>query len=183
MLEDLEIYFGLTEGIMKWRKLDLQELTEKIFSDLKPKINQTNAQITVGQLPNIETQPTLFYQILLNLVSNSLRFQFPEETPVLVIEGYAKQDSFCLSVKDNGIGIPPGQIDGIFKAFNRGSHHHYPGSGLGLAIVAKAVSLLEGTIEVKSEVNKGSTFIVTLPVASHKKVEDIEASTPQPVSA
>lgn len=183
MLKDLEIYFGLTEGVMKWRELDLQELTQKIFSDLKPKINQTNAQIIVSPLPIIETQPTLFYQILLNLVSNALRFQHPREIPELEIQGYVRNNSFCLSVKDNGIGIPPEQIDGIFKAFNRGSHHQYPGSGLGLAIVAKAVSLLEGTIEVKSEVNQGSTFIVTLPVASHKEVEDLEVSNPQPVSA
>lgn len=183
MLKDLEIYFGLTEGIMKWRELDLQELTNKIFSDLKHKINRTKAQISVNSLPAIETQPTLFYQIVLNLVSNALRFQHPGEVPVVEIKGRLNQHSFSLSVKDNGIGIPPEQIDGIFKAFNRGSHHQYPGSGLGLAIVAKAVALLEGTIEVKSEVNHGSIFTVTIPIASHRKVEDLEVSNPQPVSA
>lgn len=183
MLKDLEIYFGLTEGVMKWRELDLQELTQKIFSDLKSKIDQTHAQISVGTLPLIETQPTLFYQILLNLVSNAIRFQQHGQIPKVEIEGYVAHNVFQLSVKDNGIGIPAEQIDGIFKAFNRGSHHQYPGSGLGLAIVAKAVALLEGTIEVKSEVNQGSIFTVRIPVVSERRGKEIEASTPQAVSS
>lgn len=183
MLKDLEIYFGLAEGIMKWRELDLQKLSQKIFRDLRPKINQANAHITIGSLPIIETQPTLFYQILLNLVSNAIRFQHPDETPKIEIEGYVENDLFYLSVKDNGIGIPAEQIDGIFKAFNRGSHHQYPGSGLGLAIVAKAVALLEGTVEVKSEVNQGSVFTVTLPVVTKRKEKEIEVSNPQAVSS
>lgn len=183
MLEDLEIYFGLTEGVMKWHVLDLNVVANKVFSDLKPKIRQTRAQINVGTLPVIETQPTLIYQILLNLTSNALRFQRQGETPVVTIEGYTKGNSFYLSVKDNGIGIPAEYIDGIFKAFNRGSYHEFPGSGLGLAIVAKAISLLEGTVKVESQPGNGSTFTVILPVVSQQKVQEIEVINPQSISA
>jgi signal transduction histidine kinase len=74
---------------------------------------------------------------------------------------------FKLAVADSGIGIHHPNLDRIFEEFDRGglsNDGHYYGTGLGLAIVKRLVDLLGGSIAVESEVGKGSTFTVTLPI-------------------
>ena len=69
-----------------------------------------------------------------------------------------------LEVRDEGIGIPEEEMEIIFEPFTRGKAvDSIQGTGLGLCIVKKAVDLLNGTIEVKSQPGKGSTFLVTIP--------------------
>lgn len=182
MLEDLEIYFGLTGGKMKWEHTDIGEIAHKVSHDLKRKITRSNAEVRVDSLPVLETYPTLIYQILLNLVSNALRFQQENTQPLIRISGKIEDDQFFLSVMDNGIGIPPEHLGGIFKAFNRGNRHEFRGSGLGLAIVAKAVDLLHGSVTVASEPGSGSEFTISLPVVSQSNQEDIVATSPESVT-
>ena len=70
-------------------------------------------------------------------------------------------------VIDKGIGIPPEDHDRVFEAFVRGqSVEGIQGSGLGLSIVKKAIELLKGKIEIDSEVDKGTTVLVTIPILS-----------------
>lgn len=70
-----------------------------------------------------------------------------------------------MEVTDEGIGIEEQELDSVFESFERGSNAStIPGTGLGLSIVKKAVELMNGSIEVKSKVNKGSTFTVRIPV-------------------
>jgi signal transduction histidine kinase len=80
-----------------------------------------------------------------------------------------KQAQVVISVEDNGIGIPPEAIAGLFTNFNQASAvttKSYGGSGLGLAVSHKLAQLLNGDLLVESEPGRGSIFTVRLPVAS-----------------
>jgi two-component system, sensor histidine kinase and response regulator len=107
----------------------------------------------------------LFEQMLAHLVSNAVRYS-PQGGTILFELVYAPTHAL-IQVRDEGIGIPSEDIDRIFDRFYRASNADVlpasPGNGLGLAIVKQIVELHRGTIDVSSEVGKGSTFTVQVP--------------------
>lgn len=103
-------------------------------------------------------------QIFLNLIENAIKYT-PPNGQVRVIVASNEKD-IIIEVKDNGIGIPREDINRIFERFYRvdkARSRDVGGTGLGLAITKHIIKSLNGKIEVKSELNKGSEFIVTIP--------------------
>jgi len=108
---------------------------------------------------------TRINQISLNLISNAIKFT-PKNGDVSFSADY-HEGNFILKIKDNGIGMNKLVQDKIFKPFvqaDGSTTRHYGGTGLGLSITQNLVELMQGKIELKSEEDKGSTFIVTLPI-------------------
>ena len=115
----------------------------------------------------LETSLVKLRQILLNLVSNALKFT--EQGSVTVSARRVGADSLALAVQDTGIGIPPDVQERIFEAFYQVDGHstrQVGGTGLGLSIVKQLTTLLGGTIELASVPGQGSTFTVTLPMTA-----------------
>jgi PAS domain S-box-containing protein len=100
--------------------------------------------------------------IVLNLISNAIKYSDNKKPIEITIEQKKSSVSFCF--KDYGIGISKKDIKQLFEPFQRGENvGNISGTGLGLSVLKKAVELHKGEIEVKSDVNKGSSFKVTLP--------------------
>ncbi|MFN8531750.1 MAG: ATP-binding protein [Anaerolineae bacterium] len=107
-------------------------------------------------------------QVYTNLVSNAIKFT-KEGSVTINIEANVPEKVWTLAVTDTGIGIPPHAVNIIFEEFRQldGTYSRaYKGSGLGLAITRNLVRMMGGKIAVKSELGKGSTFTVTLPLAT-----------------
>ncbi|HEU4552994.1 MAG TPA: ATP-binding protein [Chitinophaga sp.] len=101
--------------------------------------------------------------ILTNLISNAIKYS-PAQSHVYV-STYTDAESVKLVIKDEGIGISPQDQQQLFERFFRASNaSHVKGTGLGLHIVKRYVDLLDGHIAVKSELDKGTEFIVVIPV-------------------
>ena len=112
----------------------------------------------------VYTDPVRLKQIITNLVNNAIKFT--EKGSITFSYSIDKGRLFC-SVRDTGIGIPPGEIDNIFNRFNKlegQSEKVYRGTGLGLAITKELVRLLGGNIRVESQQGKGSTFYFDISV-------------------
>lgn len=104
----------------------------------------------------------LFKNILFNLISNAIKFS--EEGKIIEVSSDFKRSSVTLSVKDSGIGIPKEDQKHLFERFFRGNNvTHIQGTGLGLNIVAKYIELMNGTINISSEENIGTTFTIVFP--------------------
>ncbi|MGH7351146.1 MAG: sensor histidine kinase, partial [Candidatus Methylomirabilales bacterium] len=119
------------------------------------------------RLPPMRGDLHQFRQILLNLVSNAIKFT-ADRGEVTVAARLRDPGTLAVSVRDNGIGIRPEDRQRIFDPFGRGQNavaSRIPGVGLGLTLAKRLVELQGGEISVESEgENRGSTFTVTLPV-------------------
>ena len=118
------------------------------------------------QLENIEAliDKEKFAQVIINILSNAIKYN--NGNGEIYIKCFMKDDNFNISVKDNGIGIPKGENKNIFERFyrldkSRGANEK--GAGVGLTIAKSIVNAHGGEIEVYSEINKGSEFIISLP--------------------
>ena len=145
-----------------WKLLEELQLSER-DSDRRIVLVDRGGFLEKEERPLLDEK--LLRQILLNLLSNALKYS-PEGEPVYLT--VAREANLAIfEVRDKGIGIPRDDLDKLFQAFYRSSNAgKIPGTGLGLAIVKQLVELHGGTIKVVSQVGAGTTFTVTLPVGS-----------------
>lgn len=112
---------------------------------------------------NIIGDKDKFYQLVLNLVENAIKYS-KDGSGKVEISSYNKDRFYCLTVKDNGIGIPKEDISRVFERFYRvDKSRKKGGTGLGLAIVKHIAKLFNGEINVKSELGEGTVFEVKIP--------------------
>ncbi len=107
--------------------------------------------------------------VVQNIVENALHYT--PENGVITVSFRASGENAVFQVNDTGIGIPPGDLEHIYSRFYRADNAQTMnslGSGLGLSIVNKIVEAHEGSIAVQSELNKGTTFTITLPLDPQK---------------
>ncbi|KJD33538.1 histidine kinase [Tamlana nanhaiensis] len=121
-------------------------------------------------------------QILINLVGNSIKFTKDGDIWIRVyqIEQKGKIYTLRFEVEDNGIGISQEKQDHMFESFSQGSiqiNRKYGGTGLGLSIVKGLIDILKGTIYVKSELGKGTTFFFEIPLEYTSIEESSENKT------
>ncbi|MCP4751189.1 MAG: response regulator, partial [Proteobacteria bacterium] len=125
------------------------------------------------RLPDVvRSDRTKLHQILMNLVSNAIKFT-PGKKAV-VLRAKRKEDRIVLQVEDQGIGIPKSRQKRVFEAFEQvddSMTRHYGGTGLGLAIVKKMTELLKGEIRLESQEGKGSLFSVEIPLVEERSEE------------
>jgi PAS domain S-box-containing protein len=127
-----------------------------------------NIIISVPDTPVLlNLDPKLVRRILMNLLSNAIKYS-PENTDIHIkIE--ERNECISLEVKNQGIGIPEEEQDKLFERFFRAKNaQDIQGTGLGLHIIKQFVDLMSGTIDFKSKINKGATFLVKLPRPSKK---------------
>ncbi len=126
-------------------------------------------------LPSLEVDPLRFEQVLMNLLENAVAYSNP---PRRVAISVARNDGRIeVRVADNGIGIPPAELPRLFERFYRvdkGRSRTSGGTGLGLSIVKQMIEAHRGTVAVESEVGKGTTVVLRLPVPP----ENIGSSQP-----
>ncbi|RTY90633.1 PAS domain S-box protein [Flavobacterium sp. GT3R68] len=138
----------------------LKSYIEKIKNILSEQIALKDVTI----ITNVDDEDTLTYNaaylesILLNLISNAIRYSSPDRKPVIEIKWYKKNEGHILEVSDNGIGIDmkknADKIFGMYKTFS----DHPDSRGIGLFITKNQIDAMGGNISVKSEVNAGTTF-------------------------
>ena len=154
--------------------VDLGAVTRGVLGDLEVRIEKSGARVEVADLPVIEADPMQMHQLLLNLVSNALKFQPPGAQPLVKIRSRLFSslfgEQFCeLSVQDNGIGFDEKYMDKIFAVFQRlHGRNEYEGTGVGLAVCRRITDRHRGTVSAKSQLGQGATFIVALPVHQPK---------------
>ena len=138
-------------------------VARQVIERLRPRIEETQADIALGALPVVPADETQLGQLLQNLVGNALKFR-STRPPRIRVNASLRDGEWLFSVEDNGIGIDRQFADRIFQMFQRlHERAKYEGSGIGLALAKKIVDRHGGRIWFESEPGAGTTFYFTLP--------------------
>lgn len=177
LINDLLAFSRVTTRAQPFVKADLNKVLQGVLSDLEVRIEETKAEIELGDLPTIQADRLQMRQLLQNLIGNALKYRREEVTPQIQIQADLYEEKvenpdeepiskeMCrLTVTDNGIGFEEKYVEKIFTVFQRlHGRNTYEGTGVGLAICRKIVERHGGEITAKSIPGEGSTFIVTIP--------------------
>jgi len=185
LINDLLSYARVTTQGKTFVAVNLNEVAGEVLSDLEVRIRDTNAQVNVGDLPEIHADPTQMRQLLQNLIGNALKFHKRDGHPVITVSAGPVADaggpasappSHCrFQVRDNGIGFDEKYRERIFGVFQRlQGRDAYDGSGIGLAVCRKIVERHGGTITATSQPGEGATFTVMLPLKHTGEETDAE---------
>lgn len=164
LVDDLLRFAQLSNHPLALEDIDPYQLVQEIKSDISKDITEANASIVVHSHGMIIAADRIkLRQILLNLISNGIKFKQEDKNPLITIEVTDTLEEWIFEVTDNGIGIDPKYHCEIFKMFSRlNSKTEYQGTGIGLATCAKLVRMHRGEISIQSEKGKGSTFRFTI---------------------
>jgi PAS domain S-box-containing protein len=174
LINDLLTFSRVIRSSEPFVQVDLTQVTKDVLGDLEVRIEKSHAQVELEPLPGIEADPMQMRQLMLNLVSNALKFQSPGATPVVKISGRTfdapSGEPMCeVIVQDNGIGFDEKYVDRIFAVFQRlHGRSEYEGTGVGLAVCRRIVDRHRGNIRAHSHPSQGATFEVVLPVHQPK---------------
>lgn len=144
-------------------EISLKEIFENVFSQLNSQIelHKPIIKFDFEKISTIKTNKAYIESILMNLMANSLKYKSENRKLKITISSKEIDNTVILSFKDNGIGIDLARnrekVFGLYQRF-----HNYPDSkGLGLYLVKSQIETMGGTIDIESEVNKGTTFTLT----------------------
>jgi len=151
---------------LNFTEVDVVELINSVINNYEKELESKKIHVTVrAKSPMLLTTDKLrVEQVLTNIFVNSIDF-VPKNTGKIFVRAKLQADSILFTIKDNGAGIPPKEIDNIFKPFSQidtALTRKHGGAGLGLAICKALVTKLGGEIWVESELGKGTTFYFTI---------------------
>jgi len=173
LLTSLLEYSRIATKAEPFREVDLNAVIQGVLSDLEVRIEKTEGQVDVGELPVIYAEPTHMRQLFQNLIGNALKFHRKGGKPFIEVRGtsHGNNGTAEIAVTDNGIGFDEKYLDKIFAPFQRlHGRGEYEGTGMGLAICKKIVERHGGSITARSKSNQGSTFIITLPMKQNGRI-------------
>jgi signal transduction histidine kinase len=170
LVNDLLDYRRIEEGksIQKIESLDCGEILQRTVELMRPSARDKGVAITAdidSDLPACSGDRGGVEAVFVNLISNAIKYTHKSGNIKIILNQAGRDIRF--KVIDDGIGIPPEDLDRIFEKFYRIKSEEtrsISGSGLGLSIVKGIVDAHNGRIHVESEMGKGTTFIVSLPV-------------------
>ncbi len=187
LIQDILMFSRISTVKEPYTLVDLNTLFEELRADMSELIEEKNAELIVDKLPSIRCNARLMTMLFSNLLNNSLKYVYKGVTPVIRITyeisntksgkmSTASEKHCRIFMEDNGIGFDQQYADLIFGMFKRLHHHtEYEGTGIGLTLCKKIAEVHSGSISARSKVGKGSTFIVSLPVAGHGPGEETPA--------
>jgi signal transduction histidine kinase len=179
LVEDLLTLSRVDSGILARMDevIDLAELIGSASSVLEPSLAaaavRVEAQVASG-LPAVLGNRSQLERVLLNLMSNALKFSDPGGT--ITVRAELKADDVQLSVEDTGMGIPAEEHDQLFTRFFRTAEARrraIQGTGLGLAVVQEIVERHHGAVGVRSALGEGTTMTVSLPAPRRSPDRDL----------
>jgi chemotaxis family two-component system sensor kinase Cph1 len=132
------------------------------LASIQELIDSHGALITHDTLPELYCNPGQISTVFTSLIENSIRFR-REGRPEIHVSANEKENSWLVSVKDNGLGIAPRDRKRVFDVFTTAHRLEDPGAGVGLAIVRRIVENHQGQVWIESEVGPGTTVSFTLP--------------------
>jgi len=172
LLTDLLEFSQISQQEIELGAVPLESVMREVLFSCEKMIRESRARIeNISPWPVVLAHATILRQVLVNLLSNALKF-VSSEAPFVRIWSEERPDEIIrVWVEDNGIGISPEFHERIFQVFQRLHTKEYAGTGIGLAIVRKGMERMNGRVGVISTSGKGSRFWIELSKASDATID------------
>jgi signal transduction histidine kinase len=146
---------------------DPAQVVAQVAEDLAPRVELEGGTLRLAVKPaRVRASEGLLAQALSNLTDNALKYRRPEAPPEIEVNGRSHEGGYELSVRDNGLGMSPDELRQAFQPFYRALRARAaPGTGLGLSIVKRVLEANGGSVRVESQLGRGTTFVLELPLA------------------
>lgn len=173
LIADILNYSSIDSNTQQLETFPTTDIIAVIKDNMMASLEEHQGKITHDTLPELHGNKTQLFQLLQNLINNSLKYQKPDTTPHVHIGVEDKVSHWQFAIKDNGIGMEDRHLNKIFDVFQRlHGKSQYAGTGIGLSICKKVVKRHGGKIWVESEKNVGSTFYFTILKPTHIEATD-----------
>jgi PAS domain S-box-containing protein len=172
-IEEMNDFFRNEKLAVQREQIDIKELLKEELEDLNnlPQARNVSVVFEVESGSAFYSDTLRVKTVLTNILSNAIKYSDPKKIESFIRISVLLNEEFCqIRIVDNGIGIDSKFQDKIFDLFFRATTHSQ-GTGIGLFIVKDTIQKLKGTIEVKSVLGEGTTFIIRIPNQIHQPVE------------
>ena len=165
--------FERDKSNLSFKEVDINDMLETVVATFKLKVENFDGHIETNFAAgraNVTADEMHLTNVFFNLMDNAVKYR-SERDLLLTVHTWNEKDHLMISIKDNGIGIKKEHLKKVFDRFYRvptGNVHNVKGFGLGLAYVRKIVENHNGTIRAESENNKGTEFIISLPLIKNE---------------
>jgi signal transduction histidine kinase len=162
VINDLNIILNIQKHTSNLTEVDLTTSFARVKRTLEKEIEDTNTALTAhfDEASSVFAVAPYVESIFYNLISNAIKYRDPERQPAISLETHLQGDYVLLLVKDNGLGIDLEKYKSSMFSLYKRFHLHMEGKGLGLYLVKTQIEAMGGKIEVQSEPNKGTIFMV-----------------------
>lgn len=167
LVEDVIRISQLDEGEVpyEWTETDLYQTVKNVFGTLSEAAKKQDVHLYIeGERIKLHTVPNILEEVLFNLCDNAIKYN--KQGGSVCIRLAENEDNVCISVQDNGVGIPKEDQSRVFERFYRVDKSHSKeigGTGLGLSIVKHGVSFLGGEVELESTPGQGTEITISFP--------------------
>jgi signal transduction histidine kinase len=182
LIDDLLMFSRVSTQARPFATVHLDDIVGQVMPDLEVSIEESGAQVSIGDLPVLEADAVQMRQLLQNLLGNALKFRRADVRPMVRVTAVTDDHVAELTVEDNGIGFDSQYATRIFRAFERlNGAQAYQGTGIGLALCRKIVERHHGTITAQGEVGVGARFCVRLPIEQPTDQPSVTALFPETI--
>lgn len=167
LIDDLLEFSKLGRKEIHRSPVQMTELVQETLSEINTTLHH-KASVHIHPLHAAHVDNTLIKQVMVNLISNALKYSSKAEKPAIEIKSYRTGDEIIYSVSDNGVGFDnqyAGKLFGVFQRLHL--QKDFEGTGVGLALVKRIIDKHGGRVWAEGELNKGATFFFSLPTSNY----------------
>ena len=169
IIDDLLTLAKFGKEKLRITPVDMTKLIQCVWTNVKA-LNQHHAVLVMPELPVVEADMSMIEQVLINLISNAVKYSSKQEHPIVEISFKDDLDKITFYVKDNGVGFDMAHYDRLFSAFQRlHSMREFEGTGVGLVLVKRIVEKHGGNVGAEAKTGEGATFWFSLPKVIKKQ--------------
>jgi light-regulated signal transduction histidine kinase (bacteriophytochrome) len=164
LIDDLLTFSRTARAELKKTRIQMTDLVQAVIYDLRHEMENREIKWTISKLPEIQADPSLIRQVMVNLVGNALKYTRTRPEARIEIGRESTETENIIFVRDNGVGFDPRyahKLFGVFQRLHRSSE--FEGTGVGLANVRRIVLRHAGRTWAESELGKGATFYFSVP--------------------
>ena len=167
LIDDLLAFARLSRQSFDCTTIDMAAVAQVALEELKKAEPRARVPVTIHPLKPAQGNVSLIQQVMINLISNALKFSRLRAQPRVEIGCFPDRNENTYFVKDNGVGFDMAYADKLFGVFQRlHSVEEFEGTGVGLAIVKRIINRHSGRVWVDAKADEGATFYFTLPAAN-----------------